>query len=151
MRFYRNLVYDSRGFPRRVPRMRVPVLRFHGHGPVGEVRCPCAGREVSFLSCLECHEFRVWSAKDGDFRRCRHELLDLEARGYYDGTWDEHPENFNPETFAEIQERKRLNEQFLRDFESEKAERERLARELDEEAEREEDESTDESEDGDEY
>jgi|GEM_PF-6221786 len=138
MRIRRDPLYNSRGGFRRYPGIAMPRLRFGGRLPSPPVFCPEAGREISFALCLECPGFRVWNAKDGDFSRCRHEYLALEAKGYYDGTWDQHPENFDPETFAEIQERKRVNEQFAQDFEREKAGMERQAEALEQDDEAEE-------------
>lgn len=127
MRIWRNPLYNRLGGFRRLPFMTLPPLHYKGHFPGPLVFCPAQGKETAFAFCLECPEFRVWHVKDGDFKRCRHEYIDLASRGHYDGTWDDHPENFDPETFAEIQERKRANEQFAQDFEREKAEMERQA------------------------
>lgn len=135
MRIWRNPLYNSLGGIRKHPQMRVPPSYSWGRLRCPPVFCPPQGREISFAYCLECPEYRVWHAKDGGFRRCRHEYADLASRGYYDGTWDDHPENFDPETFAEIQARKRINEEFLRDFEREKAEMERLAEALEQDEE----------------
>jgi len=138
MRIRRDPLYNSRGGFRRYPGIPMPRPRFGGHLPSPPVFCQAQGKEIAFAFCLECPGFRVWNAKDGDFRRCRHEYLALEAKGYYDGTWDQHPENFDPETFAEIKERKRANEQFARDFEREKTEMERQAEALEQDDEAEE-------------
>jgi hypothetical protein len=164
MRIWRNPLYNRRGGFRRVPLLPMPRLRFRGRLPSPPVFCPEAGREIAFAFCLECPEFRVWSAQDGDFGRCRHEYLSLQARGYYDGTWDDHPENFDPETFERIQERKRLNEEFARDFDQEKVKMMELARalegqfayrseysRLDDESDEEESAPAQDDEDGDEY
>ena len=86
-----------------------------------KIDCPERKEEVDFLDCLECGKFKVWHPLDGELKRCWHEFKDLEERGAYDGTWDEHPENFDPETFARLQERKRLNEEINRELESEMA------------------------------
>lgn len=67
---------------------------------------------------------------DGDMKICWYEYKDLKSRGHYDGTWNDHPENFDPETFAEIQERKRLNAEVNRELESEFAGHESKAKEL---------------------
>jgi hypothetical protein len=150
MRIWRDPLYNKRGGFRRYPGIPMPRLRFSGRMPSPPVFCPEAAREIAFAHCLECPEFRVWNARDGDFRRCRQEYLALQAKGYYDGTWAEHPENFDPETFAEIQERKRVNEQFAQDFEREKAEMARLAEAL-EQYEETEEEQRNEDEDRNEY
>jgi len=138
MRLIRNPIYNRMGMVKRVVTTPIPRLPYpRGYaGPL--VHCPEEGRDVAFVRCLKCPKFRVWNAQDGDFRRCWYEFKDLESRGQYDGTWGDHPENFDPETFAEIQERKRINEQFARDFEREKAEMERQADELEQEEEAEE-------------
>lgn len=94
------------------------------------VDCPERKEQVHFLECVGCELFRVWDEQDGDLRRCYHEFRDLKSRGYYDNTWDDHPENFDPETFAEIQEKKRRNEEINREMELERAELERRAEEL---------------------
>lgn len=95
------------------------------------VDCPeCEGGQVCFTECVRCEKFQHWHEKDDGLRRCEHEFLDLESRGYYDGTFDDHPENFDPETFERIQERKRRNEEFFKNMESEREEMERMAEEL---------------------
>ena len=91
--------------------------------------CPELGREAFVFECLECEKYSVWHEKDG-FRRCYYEFRELESRGFYDGTWDDHPENFDPETFARIQERKRRNEEINRELETEWEALERKAKEL---------------------
>jgi hypothetical protein len=94
------------------------------------VDCPERKEQVHFTECIECELFRVWDEQDGDLRRCYHEFRDLKSRGHYDGTWDDHPENFDPETFAEIQEKKRRNEEINREMKLERAELERRGEEL---------------------
>jgi hypothetical protein len=126
MRF-RNPMYNGLGMVRKRPgaSLRSPLnVGFGSRRPFypGIVDCPEAGAAISFESCLRCPRFRVWSAQDDGFRRCWHEYKALEERGYYDGTWDDHPENFDPETFERIQETKRLDEEFASDFEREKLE-----------------------------
>lgn len=130
MRIWRDPLYNRRGGFRRVPGTPVVSYRSLGRFASPPVFCPEAGGEIAFALCFECPDFGVWSAQDGELRRCRHEYLALAAKGYYDGTWDEHPENFDAETFAEIQERKRINERFMQDFERESQEMERLAEAL---------------------
>jgi len=133
MRISRNPYFDRLGRLRKYPRPYVPRPRFEGRLPSPQVFCPEAGREIAFAFCQECPEFRVWDAQDGDFRRCRHEYLSLEAKGYYDGTWDDHPENFDPETFERLQEEKRTRERVLREMEAEKNELVRMAEALEKE------------------
>ena len=94
------------------------------------IDCPERKEQVHFIDCLECEKFQVWNEQDGEMKRCYYEYKDLKSRGFYDGTWDDHPENFDPETFAEIQERKRLNAEVNRELESEFAEYESKAKEL---------------------
>jgi hypothetical protein len=94
------------------------------------VDCPECNEQVCFGQCLRCEKFQVWDEKDEGLKRCHHEYLDLESRGYYDGSWDDHPENFDPETFERIQEQKQRNEEFYRNMESEREELERMAEEL---------------------
>lgn len=96
------------------------------------VPCPDnkCGDCVSFRDCAECQNNQVWDEKDGDFKRCYHDYKDLESRGHYDGTWDDHPENFDPETFERIQDQKRLNAEINEDMEREKEEMERRGEEL---------------------
>ena len=105
----------------------------------GKVDCPEQKKEVRLTECMECGKFKVWHEKDGDVKRCWYEFKDLKSRGFYDGTWDDHPENFDPDTFAKIQERKRLNREVNRELESERLElrekAEQLSRELEEEKE----------------
>lgn len=97
------------------------------------VDCPESGCEVCFSDCLRCTNFQQWHEKDDGLRRCYHEYLDLDSRGYYDGTWDDHPENFDPETFERIQERKQRNEAFFQEMESEREKLDKMAEELERE------------------
>lgn len=97
-----------------------------------EINCPERKEQVYFRECLECEKFQVWNDQDGELRRCYHEYLELKSRGHYDGTWDDHPENFDPETFESIQERKRLNEEINREMELERAELGKRVEELSE-------------------
>lgn len=92
--------------------------------------CPEIGGNVHFSECVVCENFRVWHEADGDFKRCYYEFKDLESRGQYDGTWNDHPENFDPETFKKIQEEKRRNQELNLKAEREKVELERRAEEL---------------------
>lgn len=95
-----------------------------GRGPAApNVDCPESGCEVCFSDCLRCENFQQWDERD-ELRRCYHKYMDLESRGYYDGTWDDHPENFDPETFERIQERKQRNEDFEREMELERKDEE---------------------------
>jgi len=137
MKIFRNPVFNRFGGIRRVPSLQMPRPLFRGRLPCPPVFCPEAEREIAFTYCLKCPKFRVWNAQDGDYKRCWHEFKDLESRGHYDGTWEDHPENFDPETFARIQEEKRSNEQFALDLERERAEMERLAKALEDEEEEE--------------
>jgi len=105
-------------------------LRPRGPFYPGSVDCPEAGETISFAACLSCPKYAEWHAQDDGLKRCWFEFKDLASRGYYDGTWDEHPENFDAKTFAEIQEQKRLNEEVRGQMEAEKPELERMAREL---------------------
>lgn len=133
MRF-RNPIYNSMGLVRKRPAasIRSPLnVGLASRRPFypGSADCPEAGKTISFENCLACPKFAVWNPQD-EIRRCWHEFKNLESRGYYDGTWQDHPENYDHETFKEIQERKRLNEEFLKEFEQEKVELARLAEEL---------------------
>jgi len=135
MRF-RNPMYNSLGLVRKRPGTSIRSPFNVGLGArrrfyPGSADCPEAGETISFENCLRCPKYAVWNAQD-EIRRCWHEFKDLEARGYYDNTWDSHIENFKnePEVFEEIQARKRLNEEFAADFEREKAEMARLAEKL---------------------
>jgi hypothetical protein len=127
-------MYNSLGMVRKRPgtSLRSPLNIGKGSRRLfypGSVDCPEAGETISFENCLTCPKYALWNAQD-EIRRCWHEFKDLESRGYYDGTWDDHPENYDAETFERIQETKRLNEEFAADFEREKAEMARLAEEL---------------------
>ena len=93
--------------------------------------CPDLGREAYVFECLECEKYKVWHEKDG-FKRCYYEFKELETRGFYDGSWDSHPENFDPETFERIREQQRRNEQINREFEIERDELGKRAEELEE-------------------
>jgi hypothetical protein len=133
MRF-RNPMYNSLGLVRKRPgtSIRSPFnvgLASRRAFYPGSADCPEAGKTISFENCLACPKYAVWSPQD-EIRRCWNEFKDLEARGYYDGNWEDHPENYDPETFERIQETKRLNEEFAADFEREKAEMARLAEKL---------------------
>ena len=93
-----------------------------------------SGREhgggcVSFSDCLKCSNFQDWEQK-GEGKMCHHEYKDRKSRGYYDGTWEDHPENFEPETFKRIQEEKRLNEQINRKMDNEREELQKMAENL---------------------
>jgi len=147
MRIWRSTLYNKRGGFRRVPPLLMPSPRFRGRLPSPPVFCPAQRKEIAFAFCLECPEFRVWSAQDGDFRRCRHEFLSLAARGFYDGTWDDHPENFDAETFEQLQEEKRIRERVLAEMEAEREQLERMAEELESGEEADEKEETEEGDD----
>jgi len=95
-----------------------------------KVDCPDKKEQVHFSECVRCEKFQVWHGKDEDFRRCYYDYLDLNSRGFYDGTWDDHPENFAPETFAKLQEKKQFNEELTRKMELDREEMERRAEEL---------------------
>ena len=124
-------MFNRVGMPRRFVLPPLPGRRYPGLAIVGPpVLCQEQGREVPYIDCLKCERFAVWHAKDESFRRCWHKFKDLESRGYYDDTWDDHPENFDPETFARLQEEKRHREDVLREMEADKAELARLAEEL---------------------
>ncbi len=117
--------------PRRVVLPPLPGRRYSGLTVVGPpVLCPEQDREVPYIDCLKCERFAVWHPKDEGFRRCWYKFKDLESRGYFDDTWDDHPENFDPETFARLQEEKRHREEVWREMEAEQAELARLADEL---------------------
>lgn len=96
----------------------------------GEVHCPDKKEQVHFSECVQCEKFQVWHEKDGEFRRCHHEFLEMESRGFYDGTWNDHPENFAPDAFAKIQKSKQLNEEINREMEVERNELEWRSEEL---------------------
>jgi len=133
MRLFRNPLYNRLGGFRRVPYVQIPRPLFRGRLPSPSVFCSEAGREIAFAFCLECERFAVWNAKDGDFKQCWHEFKSLEARGYFDNTWDTHSENFDAQTFTEIQERKKINAEFAEDFERDKAEMAERAKALEKE------------------
>lgn len=95
----------------------------------GTRECPELGKEVYIFECLECEKYAIWHEKD-EFRMCYYEFKELESRGRYDGTWDDHPENFDPETFERIREEKRRNEEINRELDLERAELEKRAEEL---------------------
>jgi hypothetical protein len=99
----------------------------------GEVDCPEKDERVHFSKCVQCEKFQLWHEQDDGLRRCYHQYLDLKSRGHYDGTWDDHPENFDPETFARIQEQKRRNEEIRREMELERKELEKLSEEMEKE------------------
>ncbi len=134
MRFSRNPFYNRLGLVRKRPAANVGSALNTGLGArrlfyPGSADCPEAGATISFENCLRCPKYAVWSPLD-QIRRCWHEFKDLESRGYYDGMWEDHPENYDPETFERIQETKRLNAEFAADFERDKAEMARLAEEF---------------------
>jgi len=93
--------------------------------------CPDLGREAYVFECLECGKYKVWHERDG-FKRCYYEFKELESKGFYDGTWDSHPENFLREDFERLQEQRRTNEQVNREFEIERPGLEKRAEELEE-------------------
>jgi len=129
---YRNPYISRLGKPLRFPAFGRSLFRPRSRGfrpYVPQVDCPERGIKVWFDECVRCEKFALWHEKD-EIRRCWHEFKALEARGYYDGTWDEHPENFDPDTFAQLQEEKRNRERVLAEMEAEKAELAHLAEEL---------------------
>jgi hypothetical protein len=131
MRF-RNPYISRLGLPRRFPAFGNLLFRPRSRGLaryVPQVDCPERGEKVWFDACVRCEKFAVWHSKD-EISRCWHDFKALEERGYYDGTWDSHPENFDPETFVQLQDEKRNRERVLREMEAEKAELERLAAKL---------------------
>lgn len=93
------------------------------------VDCPELGEQVSFVTCLRCDKHRIWDPKD-EIKRCYWEYKDLKSRGFYDGTWDDHPENFDSETFQRIQEQKRLYQSINQEMEQERTELQSRAEEL---------------------
>lgn len=119
---FRRKSLSSRHYPGRYG----PKIACHP----GYVDCPERETKVHFRECLECENFKVWHEKDQGLKRCWHEYKDLESRGRYDGTWDDHPENFDPETFTRLQEKKHINEEVNREMELERAELDRKAEEL---------------------
>jgi len=128
---FRNPIYNRLGMVKRFVATPIPRPRYRGRVITGPpTYCAEAGEEIAFIDCLTCSKFAVWKPQDGDLKRCFYEFKNLASRGYYDGTWDDHPENFDPETFAEIQARKKLNAEFEADFEREKRELACLADEL---------------------
>lgn len=155
---YRNPYISKLGKPLRFPAFGNALSRprLRGFRPyVPQVDCPERGAKVWFDECVRCEKFALWHSKD-EIQRCWHEFKALEARGYYDGTWQDHPENYDPETFAQLREEKRNRERVLREMEAERAELARLAEELakaedDEEETDEERDRTDEDEEEDEF
>lgn len=140
--FGKHRRFRRTGYLRRYYRGRYrsrAVLRPGKSARPAEVDCPEKGGSVCFSACAGCEKFRVWHEQDEGLRRCYHEYKDLESRGYYDGTWDDHPENFDEETFERIQERKRLNEEVNRELEQERADLGMNAEELEENTKHEED------------
>lgn len=81
-----------------------------------QVYCPELNEEIPWTRCLSCENYQVWNQKDG-VRICRYEYEDLKSRGYYDGTWDEHPENFDPEEWERLQEERENAERVRRELE----------------------------------
>lgn len=131
MRITRSPIYNHLGGLKRFVTTQLPRPRYRGRVIAGPpTYCAEAGKEIAFINCLTCEKYAVWNAQDGELKRCWKKFKDLESRGYYDGTYDSHPENFDPETFAEIQARKKLNAEFLADFEREKPELAGMAEEL---------------------
>ena len=114
-----SFLYTKNTARRRPARVCTPPAR----------ECPELGREAFVFECLECEKYAIWHEKD-EYRTCYYEFKELESRGHYDGTWDDHPENFDPETFARIQEQKRWNEQVNMELETEWQDLERRAEEL---------------------
>ncbi len=82
------------------------------HAWVDDIDCPESGKKVTFARCLSCDNFQVWHEKDEaeSIKRCKYEFEDLKSRGYYDGTWNDHPENFDPETWDRLQPERENNE-----------------------------------------
>lgn len=93
------------------------------------VDCPESGCQVCFSTCVQCSKFQEWHEKDDGMKRCYHEYKDLESRGHYDGTWEDHPENYTHEEWQQYLEEKQLNEEINREMEKESVEMEKLAKE----------------------
>jgi hypothetical protein len=74
------------------------------------VNCPESGCEVCFSDCLRCENFQQWHEDDDGLRRCYHEYMDLESRGYYDGTWNDQPGQYTYEEWVQYQEELRRND-----------------------------------------
>lgn len=90
-----------------------------GAGPV-PVHCQELDEEVDLRDCFKCDLYGRWAEEYGDtLELCRHEFEDRQSRGYYDGTWDEHPENFEPGEWENLQERKKLSEDAIAKTEAE--------------------------------
>lgn len=92
------------------------------------VNCPESGGQVGFRTCVQCSNFQEWHEKDGG-PRCYHEYKDLESRGYYDGTWEDHPENYTCEEWQQYQEEKRNIERINKEMEKDREEMKKLAKE----------------------
>jgi len=116
-----GFLYAKNTSMRRPARVLIPPVMY----------CPDLGREAYVFECLECEKYRVWNESEG-IRMCYYEFREWESRGLYDGTWDDHPENFDPETFERIQEQRRRNKEINRELELEWEELERKAAELEE-------------------
>lgn len=80
-------------------------------GPAAPFKdCPECGGQVCFTECVRCKNFQVWHEDDDGMRRCYHEYMDLESRGYYDGTWNDQPGQYTYEEWKQYQEELRRNE-----------------------------------------
>jgi len=75
--------------------------------------CPDLQKTISRAGCLDCDKFQIWHERD-ETKRCWHEFQDLKSRGYYDGTWDFHPENFEPDEWEELERQREINEESRR-------------------------------------
>jgi hypothetical protein len=92
------------------------------------VDCPESGCQVCFGTCCQCEQFGIWHEKD-EGPRCYHEYKDLESRGHYDGTWEDHPENYTREEWQRYQEEKRNIERINKEMEKDREEMKKLAKE----------------------
>lgn len=106
-----------------------------GRGPAApSVDCPESGCEVCLSTCLKCENYNHWHEQD-EVRRCYHEFLDLESRGYYDGTWNDQPGQYTYEEWVQYQEELRRDDLIDSEMEREWAEFEREDEEFERRAE----------------
>jgi uncharacterized coiled-coil protein SlyX len=77
--------------------------------------CPELQKTISFAGCLGCERYQIWHERD-EAKTCWYEFQDLKSRGYYDGTWDFHPENFEPDEWEELERQRETNERVNREI-----------------------------------
>ena len=115
--------------------IRTPRWRFTGYDRT--VDCPEAGGPVECSKCAGCG--RYGTHREGDAPRCRYEYEKLKEQGYYkpgQEGWMEYLSSADPETYERLKDEEASRRDFEEWWRSEQeelqAQREAMARELEE-------------------